>query len=743
MFQLGSITGLFSSQIETTQQTSKSVGEVVDDMAKTAADVPMSMLAPMKSLAVATGCFSEAKVTKVTTEEDSNAVQIAADSEAAAAAAAGVSEASVEASVASSEAVAAESENGAKTPEVSQKSVSLNAFNKKTTLGGRMDKSRDPNSGSNIAHMPVARKSTDVVRSAYLEAQREQRRKEQAFKREFCNNAPYPECAMCPYATRTMYVESDLDKLLRQLEAIIALLVKGLYGLSAGLFQCPGQLRSMLTGNFFPFGEVVVASAMSALATLVAVRGAMKHFEGLVASVRYTDFRTELMRNVKNLFKSGALIGMPKAFTKEIGRLLKDIGCSANNIAKMTAGKTPAKGTKYGPRFSVYGDRSYNARLISGYYRTTARRVASPESTAKAQAALKSVSSSMIAASAASNSAVGGKTSASTKKSISSTNSGNLPPTSMTKSYLVCSDTEAVAGKEYYVLNPNSTSEDDKYIKLSELLQHSIDIGSSLLSVIAIYGDLYVMEDTGMIMPEPTAIVVGPDSVAMVGVKYYFKDPITGRFIELPLSTGDKLTFEEPLSAALKASLEALAAKLGIAFEELLEILRKPGALYAWEDPTYTGGSGESYIKAKETAPIAGREYYYRDTTTGEFVQWEIAESFPEDTQMYLKSMPLIGDDVYATPYKCSGVCVLDNGLIVEEPVFLDAESHRMAIDTKSLITVTHVLAGDMATIEDIGLTTYEFKMAYLLDHERNGSIMPDDVDAKMVNTILDEVTID
>ena len=147
------------------------------------------------------------------------------------------------------------------------KSVSLNVLNTKTTLGGRMDKSRDPHSGSNLAHMPPAKSPTHTVRSAILEAQREQRRQEQAFKREFCDQMPYPECAMCPYATRTMYVESDLDKLLSQLETIIGLLVKGLYSLSAGLFQCPGQLRAMVTGKFFPFGDVVVASAMSASAT--------------------------------------------------------------------------------------------------------------------------------------------------------------------------------------------------------------------------------------------------------------------------------------------------------------------------------------------------------------------------------------------------------------------------------------------------------------------------------------------
>lgn len=726
MFQLGSITGLFSAQIETVQQTSKSVGEVVDDMAKTSKDVPMSILAPMKSLAVAAGCFSKAVVTKVTTEEDEKAVAAAAASEAAAAAAATATDAAeaAAAAAATASAVAAESGNGAKTPTVSTESISLNAFNKKTTLGGRMDKSRDPRSGSNIAHMPVAKNPEDVVRSAYRAAQRENLRAEQAFKREFCDKMPYPECVMCPYATRTMYVESDLDKLLGQLEAIIGLLVKGLYSLSAGLFKCPGQLRAMLTGNYFPFGEVVVASAMSTLANLVAVRGAIEHFEGLVAAVRYTDFRTELMRNVKDLFKSGALIGMPKAFTKEIGRLLKDIGCSANNISKMVSGKTPSKGTKYGPKFSVYGDKSYNNKIISGYYRTVERRAPSPESTAKAEAALKSVSSSMKSAAAIAE-----------NPSIVANNPSVANPTSTTKNYNISSDITAKENSEYFVANPNSTNESDKYLPLKDVVGKDIPVGSDLSTYIAIYGDLFVIEDNGVSSPDP---VPTTDTVAVAGKIYYIKDPITGKFIPVTFDVGSNLVFNSV--ADLTPELIALAKKLGIPLEEFVKLLKN---MYSAAD---TSGSGESYMEVDETTPIAGKEYYVVDTdpkstTVGQFVSLDVTSgTFPDGTTVYVKTDVPYGTEKGATPFTGSGACVLDTGIVIAEPVFLDAESHRMAIDTKTLITVTGVLAGDMATIEGIGLSPYEIKMAYLLDHLRNGSIMPDDVNAEHVSTILDNI---
>ena len=739
MFQLGTITGLFSSQIETVKQTGTSIGSVIDDMAKTATDIPLSMLAPVKSLAVAGGCFSEAVVTKVTTEDDLKAAELAAEAEAANAAAAVAGDALDSAAAATeANAVATESADGGKTPKVSTGSISLNVLNTSTTLGGRMSKSRDPRSGSNLAHMPTARNPANTVRSAIQEAKREQARQERQFKRDFCDQAPYPECAMCPYATRTMYVTSDLDKLLSQMEQIIGLLVKGLYSLSAGLFKCPGQLRGMLLGDFSSFGGVVVASAMSALATLVAVRGAMEHFEGLVASVRYTDFRGELTRMVKELFKSGALIGMPKAFTKEIGRLLKDIGFSANNIAKMVSGKTPSRGTRYGRTFSVYGDHSYNSKLIDGYYRTAARRAASVKSVNKAAETLKKLNSSMSKAAA--------MASDPTVQLQLQNDPTQTAASSSIKTYTASSDPTAQPGVTYKVLGT-----DGKYVNLADVLGGEIAPGMDLDAIRAIYGDIFVEEDNGVTRPDPIPCT---DTIAVAGRVYYIKDPITGRYIQIPdsiftvgvaIDFSGFTTFDSITPETLRESLRDLARRLGIPVEDFLKLLKN---LYVADASTVSGGTGESYKEVTETEPISGVDYYVVDTTAGsptigQFIPLVIDPEdpkFPEGVTVYIKNVPLEGEEKCATPFSGSSACVLDNGLVIAEPVFLDAESYRMSIDTRALVTVTGVLAGDMATIEDIGLSAYEIKMAYLLDHERNGSIMPDDVDARMVTTVLDEL---
>ena len=79
----------------------------------------------------------------------------------------------------------------------------------------------------------------------------------------------------------------------------------------------------------------------------------------------------------------------------------------------------------------------------------------------------------------------------------------------------------------------------------------------------------------------------------------------------------------------------------------------------------------------------------------------------------------------------------------MEVPIFLDAASQDMAVDTPSLITQTGVMAGDMAKIEGIGLDIYEIKMGYLLDHLGNGTVLPVDVEADLIPTVLDTIADD
>mgnify|MGYP003296800205 CR=1 FL=1 len=147
----------------------------------------------------------------------------------------------------------------------------------------------------------------------------------------------------------------------------------------------------------------------------------------------------------------------------------------------------------------------------------------------------------------------------------------------------------------------------------------------------------------------------------------------------------------------------------------------------------------ESSDEVKPGINGSGVDYFEIDNN-GQFskISLNVGDDVPSNTYVKIIVPPGTEDD--ATAYTGTGPCVLDNGTVINTPVFLDAASYDMAIDTSSLITKTGVMAGDMANIEGIGLSVYEIKMAYLLDHEFNLSAMPNDVEAELIPTVLDTI---
>ena len=82
---------------------------------------------------------------------------------------------------------------------------------------------------------------------------------------------------------------------------------------------------------------------------------------------------------------------------------------------------------------------------------------------------------------------------------------------------------------------------------------------------------------------------------------------------------------------------------------------------------------------------------------------------------------------------------VLPNKLPLEPVISVSAEDYEDdVIFTPSLVTRNQVPAGEMAKLAGIGLTQYDLEVAYVLDHDVNGSVMPRDVKAVRIPTILD-----
>ncbi len=79
----------------------------------------------------------------------------------------------------------------------------------------------------------------------------------------------------------------------------------------------------------------------------------------------------------------------------------------------------------------------------------------------------------------------------------------------------------------------------------------------------------------------------------------------------------------------------------------------------------------------------------------------------------------------------------------MEKPVSTDGIALDEIVTTYSLVTRNHLPVSEMAKLYGIGLTVEELTMAYMLDHEINGSVLPRDVKGKVIPTILDTIVDD
>lgn len=107
------------------------------------------------------------------------------------------------------------------------------------------------------------------------------------------------------------------------------------------------------------------------------------------------------------------------------------------------------------------------------------------------------------------------------------------------------------------------------------------------------------------------------------------------------------------------------------------------------------------------------------------------------------------GEKVYEDAVKTdktvstNGPIILPDGSIMERPVSTDGTALNEIVTTPALVTRNHLPVSEMAKLYGIGLTVEELTMAYLLDHEINGSVLPRDVKGRLIPTVLDTIVDD
>lgn len=173
-----------------------------------------------------------------------------------------------------------------------------------------------------------------------------------------------------------------------------------------------------------------------------------------------------------------------------------------------------------------------------------------------------------------------------------------------------------------------------------------------------------------------------------------------------------------------------------IAFEDI-----DPGTTYyecKYTPGRYEALSPQPTSQAELDAATAKYGAVYTGSKTA-VVDGKRIEAYEAETGVKVYEKAVRVDTTAST----SGPIVLPDGSIMEKPVSTDGIALDEIITTAALVTRNHLPVSEMAKLYGIGLTVEELTMAYLLDHEVNGSVLPRDVKGKVIPTILDTIVDD
>lgn len=173
-----------------------------------------------------------------------------------------------------------------------------------------------------------------------------------------------------------------------------------------------------------------------------------------------------------------------------------------------------------------------------------------------------------------------------------------------------------------------------------------------------------------------------------------------------------------------------------IAFEDL-----DPGTVYyecVYTPGRYEALSPQPTSQAELDAATAEYGVIYTATKTA-VVDGKRIEAYEAESGVKVYEKAVHIDTTAST----SGPIVLPDGSIMEKPVSTDGIALDEIVTTYSLVTRNHLPVSEMAKLYGIGLTVEELTMAYMLDHEINGSVLPRDVKGKVIPTILDTIVDD
>ena len=766
MFNIGQTSGVGQSSAPPGNPV-ESVKDYLTKMAKTASELPSAVLAKTKVVIVSKG-----EMGGPSTEEsalDSTSPSAGGDGE-------GADE-------------GAEATQRAGGTCGRNRQANKNGIQKKSDCAKSCSKSANPDNTTPTIdpEVEVPSEMDEVLESSLPSMEEARKMSASEFKRSFCDKEPYPECEYCKLANSLGDIdEGDLLSILGSLKFSLDELTKGNVALADNLFNCPGQLSALAKEKLGPLGTVVGPCAAAAVIGMTAVSGAVSSFSAVVNVYAHTDFLGELRDSVGRLIGSG---GVTRSFTKMANDTIAKLGLTTRNLylcspshntsAYVAGGNTRLLGVLFGDTkshelaairanlFDKQLERLWeqaeaaitfpSATRSAANYSYKGGVVATKDTTARAGVTYSyknadggytklidkngesefTPGQSLVDATARYGQLY--ETEGSEEKSGTTTKMAYDPVTSFTpgKTYsfydvetdtytelevsseeefkeltdkygtLYTSDVIRPSGAPYQTTTDIVPSVDKEYFK---------KVGDSVVKAetedLFITGDNYVPVDTFVsgktyvfMVPGKTEYVTCTDTTVVVGKVYYERkgsgtreDPYVYAVVTDPSVEHLHEYYEFRRTPPTYTTIGNVASQ-----EQLDELIKEHGTIYVVENDVIVDG------KCIEELPF------------------DVLEQYSPGSDKLPENSPLI----------------LPDGSLFTKPVPMDGSILTEAVATPNLVTKNHISAADMSQLYGIGLTVDELKMAYILDHEANGSIMPRDVKAEVIPTVLDTIVDD
>lgn len=519
MFQIGQTSGTCKSAAQG-HEVIAGFEDYVDKLAKKAKDIPKKTLAPTKIAQITDGCFSAASTIETGIEcacsgdatSDSDNANSPADQAAQDAKSDCTGKSSDSQSNDSRGSCGGRSSTSSKTCSgTKQKQTKTDTKEEKKCCGGGT--SQDKKTGTKLSTLVQPSTVQDVTKSTYQAMMDAQEMSEVQFQSTYCATRPFPECAACQFAQMLNEpVGYNIQALVTSIEDGLTALMQGNIDVADRIFSCPGMMAAMFEAELGPFGKVLGKTAAGAVIGMTALHGAVKSFNSCYGAAWNTDLRREVMSCAGRVVRAGSSV--PPQFVTQANDILRDMGCQGDTLIKLKTSDRVPWSSRPASNFNLFSEAAIGYSISDAVrekvYLSDQRKEASEKSKKKANQALAEIKGSLDTAREV------------IENPYAALIRDQLVPAVRIDNHQRTEDTIVQPGVIYFQKN----QETGQYEIVETKPGEDLDVYRAQ----APDNELYVVVNNGLTEPNP---ILNEDPVSVHNRIYYYKDPLTGAYIEL------------------------------------------------------------------------------------------------------------------------------------------------------------------------------------------------------------------